>query len=45
MTDAAPESFISEILDRAEKRAVAQMARDVELIGPLDETEVNERVK
>ncbi len=45
MTDAAPESFVSEILDRAEKRAVAQVARDVELLGPLDETEVKERVK
>ena len=38
MTDAAPESSIPEILDRAEKRAVAQVARDVELLGPLDET-------
>lgn len=45
MSDAAPESLISEILDRAEKRAVAQVARDVELLGPLDESEVKERIK
>lgn len=45
MSDAKPDPTVLEILERAEKRAIAQVARDVELLGPLDEHEVKERVK
>ncbi|MEE2895364.1 MAG: hypothetical protein VX726_06420 [Planctomycetota bacterium] len=45
MSDATPDPNVLEILERAEKRAIAQVARDVELLGPLDEHEVKERVK
>jgi len=45
MSDATPDPTVLEILERAEKRAIAQVARDVELLGPLDEHEVKERVK
>ena len=45
MSDAKPDPIVLEILERAEKRAIAQVARDVELLGPLDEHEVKERVK
>ena len=44
MSDATPDPTVLEILERAEKRAIAQVARDVELLGPLDEHEVKERV-
>lgn len=41
----SPEPNVSDILDRAEARVIAQVARDIELMGPLDEKEVRERVK
>ena len=36
---------IEAILDRVEKRVVAQVARDNDLLGPLDESEIKARVK
>lgn len=45
MTNAEPDPVVAEILDRAEKRAIAQVARDVDLLGPINESEVKERVK
>ncbi|MAC19747.1 MAG: hypothetical protein CMJ23_08785 [Phycisphaerae bacterium] len=36
---------VSDILDRMEKRVLAQVARDLELLGPIDENEVKERIK
>ena len=40
-----PDTNVADILDRAEARVIAQVARDVELMGPLDEHEVREKVK
>ncbi len=46
MSEPAPSTpDVTAILERAEKRAIAQVARDVELLGPLDEAEIKERVK
>ena len=46
MSESSPSSpEVMEILERAEKRAIAQVARDVELLGPLDEARVKEGVK
>ena len=39
----SPEPNVSDILDRAEARVIAQVARDIDLMGPLDEKEVRER--
>ncbi|MAD78870.1 MAG: hypothetical protein CMJ51_05810 [Planctomycetaceae bacterium] len=36
---------VSDILDRMEKRVLAQVARDLELLGPIDEIEIKERIK
>ena len=36
---------VETILDRVEKRVVAQVARDNDLLGPLDESEIKARVK
>ena len=36
---------VEAILDRVEKRVVAQVARDNDLLGPLDEAEIKARVK
>ncbi len=36
---------IAEILDRAEKRVLGQVARDLELMGPLNESDIISRVK
>ncbi|MAD19069.1 MAG: hypothetical protein CMJ52_02465 [Planctomycetaceae bacterium] len=36
---------VEAILDRVERRVVAQVARDNDLLGPLDEDEVKARVK
>ena len=36
---------VSDILDRMEKRVLAQVARDLELLGPIDEHDVKERIK
>ena len=46
MSDQTPSSpEVEAILERAEKRAIAQVARDVELLGPLDEVGIKEGVK
>ena len=36
---------VEAILDRVEQRVVAQVARDNDLLGPLDEAEIKARVK
>ena len=36
---------VETILDRVEKRVVAQVARDNDLLGPLDESDIKARVK
>ena len=46
MSDSASESSnISVILERAEMRAIERVARDIELMGPMNESEVKEGVK
>ena len=46
MSEPAPPSpDIVDILERAEKRAIAQVARDVDLLGPLDEAGIKEGIK
>ena len=46
MSDPSPESSdLSVILERAEKRAIQRVARDIELMGPMNEAEVKEGVK
>ena len=44
-TEAPKDEFVTEILERAEKNALRQVARDQELIGPIDEAEITQRVK
>lgn len=38
-------SEVEAILDRVEQRVVAQVARDNDLLGPIDEDEIKARVK
>lgn len=46
MSESNPESqAVVDILERAEKRAIAQVVRDLELLGPLDAHDIKERVK
>ena len=46
MNDQNPTTVdVADILDRVEKRVLAQVARDVELLGPIDEHDVKERIK
>lgn len=45
MTDSESDATVDAILERAEKRAIAQVARDLELLGPMNEQDVKERVK
>ena len=45
MTDSESDATVDAILERAEKRAIAQVARDLDLLGPMNEQEVKERVK
>ena len=44
-TETPKDEFITEILERAEKNALEQVARDQELIGSIDEAAMTQQVK